>query len=64
MAQWIAVATVAAISFLGVLGMRERVNALGGRLTLTPRSEGGLRVEVVLPADAGAATNRIEGVIA
>jgi two-component system sensor histidine kinase UhpB len=49
---------------LGVLGMRERVNALGGRLTLTPRSEGGLRVEVVLPADAGAATNRIEGVLA
>ena len=38
---------------LGVLGMRERVQALGGRLTLTLRDEGGLRVEVVVPADAG-----------
>ncbi|WP_374337487.1 histidine kinase [Methyloversatilis sp.] len=38
---------------LGVLGMRERVLALGGRLTLAPRPEGGLRVEVVVPADAG-----------
>lgn len=33
----------------GLLGMRERVQALGGRLQLLPRMPSGLRVEVWLP---------------
>lgn len=44
---------------LGVLGMRERVQALGGRFSMQPREGGGLRVAVDLPAEmapAGAAS--------
>jgi signal transduction histidine kinase len=33
----------------GLLGMRERVNMLGGRLSAGPRQEGGFRVLAVLP---------------
>jgi signal transduction histidine kinase len=36
---------------VGLLGMRERVTALGGRLRAAPRSEGGFRVEAELPVD-------------
>lgn len=35
---------------LGVLGMRERVAAVGGTLRLDPATGGGLRLEAVLPA--------------
>ncbi|MEU5879390.1 histidine kinase [Spirillospora sp. NPDC047279] len=34
---------------IGLLGMRERVTALGGRLRAEPRSEGGFRVEAEFP---------------
>ncbi|MGP9021222.1 sensor histidine kinase [Streptomyces sp. BR1] len=33
----------------GLLGMRERVSALGGRLTAGPRYGGGFRVQAILP---------------
>lgn len=33
----------------GIAGMRERVLALGGRLTADPRADGGFRVAAVLP---------------
>ncbi|WP_159929625.1 MULTISPECIES: sensor histidine kinase [Nocardia] len=36
---------------VGLLGMRERVTALGGRLRAEPRSEGGFRVQAELPVD-------------
>ncbi len=36
---------------VGLLGMRERVAALGGRLRAGPRGEGGFRVEAELPVD-------------
>ncbi|GII59751.1 two-component sensor histidine kinase [Planotetraspora thailandica] len=36
---------------VGLLGMRERVTALGGRLRAAPRSEGGFTVEAELPVD-------------
>jgi len=36
---------------VGLLGMRERVTALGGRLQAAPRSEGGFTVHVELPLD-------------
>ncbi|WP_410630168.1 sensor histidine kinase [Amycolatopsis sp. cmx-4-83] len=36
---------------VGLLGMRERVTALGGRLQAAPRTEGGFRVEAELPVD-------------
>jgi signal transduction histidine kinase len=36
---------------LGLLGMRERVSALGGRLQAGPRDSGGFRVHAELPAD-------------
>ncbi|WIV58516.1 sensor histidine kinase [Amycolatopsis nalaikhensis] len=36
---------------VGLLGMRERVTALGGRLEAAPRGEGGFRVEAELPVD-------------
>jgi len=35
----------------GLLGMRERVAAVGGRLRTGPGSEGGFVVEAVLPVD-------------
>jgi len=41
-------------SGLGVLGMSERVNALGGRLSLAEAPSGGTRVEAVLPVPGGA----------
>jgi signal transduction histidine kinase len=34
--------------------MRERATALGGRLSASPRPEGGFRVIAELPAPAGA----------
>ncbi|MFB6782188.1 sensor histidine kinase [Streptomyces sp. NPDC056352] len=36
----------------GLLGMRERVNALGGALTAGPRYGGGFRVHAILPLKA------------
>ncbi|GAA3013523.1 sensor histidine kinase [Streptosporangium longisporum] len=36
---------------VGLLGMRERVTALGGRLRAAPRSEGGFTVHAELPVD-------------
>ncbi|WP_442817356.1 sensor histidine kinase [Streptomyces sp. NBC_01216] len=38
----------------GLLGMRERVTALGGTLTAAPRYGGGFRVQAILPATARA----------
>ncbi|ATQ68956.1 MULTISPECIES: sensor histidine kinase [Methylosinus] len=39
---------------LGIIGMRERVQALGGRMTIEKRPEGGTRLTVYLPiADDG-----------
>ena len=37
---------------LGLIGMRERVTALGGRLHTGPRDEGGFRVRAEFPARA------------
>jgi signal transduction histidine kinase len=39
----------------GLIGMRERVTALGGKLHAGPRPDGGYRVAAVLPLTAGAA---------
>ena len=39
---------------LGLIGMRERVTALGGRLDAGPREQGGFRVRAELPARAPA----------
>ncbi|WP_329249376.1 sensor histidine kinase [Actinoallomurus sp. NBC_01490] len=39
---------------LGLIGMRERVAALGGRLHAGPREQGGFRVRAELPAKAPA----------
>jgi signal transduction histidine kinase len=36
---------------VGLLGMRERVTALGGHLRAAPRSEGGFTVRAELPVD-------------
>ncbi|MFF9403725.1 sensor histidine kinase [Streptomyces sp. NPDC014744] len=36
---------------LGLLGMRERVTALGGRLRAGPRAEGGFTIQAELPVD-------------
>ncbi|MFI8497808.1 sensor histidine kinase [Streptomyces sp. NPDC085524] len=36
---------------VGLLGMRERVTALGGRLLAEPRSEGGFTVQAELPVE-------------
>jgi signal transduction histidine kinase len=38
----------------GIIGMRERAAALGGRLSAGPRPEGGFRVAAELPTPAGA----------
>ena len=37
---------------LGLVGMRERVSALGGRLQAGPQDDGGFRVRAELPARA------------
>jgi signal transduction histidine kinase len=42
---------VAPVPGVGLLGMRERVTALGGRLRAEPRSEGGFTVQAELPVD-------------
>ncbi|MFD7326593.1 sensor histidine kinase [Streptomyces sp. NPDC059875] len=39
----------------GLLGMRERVTALGGTLTAAPRYGGGFRVQAILPVTAATA---------
>jgi signal transduction histidine kinase len=39
----------------GIVGMRERVAALGGELQAGPRPEGGFRVRAVLPLEAASA---------
>jgi signal transduction histidine kinase len=39
---------------LGLLGMRERVTALGGRLEVGARAQGGTRVEATMPLEARA----------
>ncbi|WP_433754513.1 sensor histidine kinase [Nocardia sp. CA-135398] len=36
---------------VGLLGMRERVNALGGQLRAAPRSDGGFSVQAELPVE-------------
>ncbi|NEA09425.1 two-component sensor histidine kinase, partial [Streptomyces sp. SID10692] len=36
----------------GLVGMRERVTALGGALTAGPRYGGGFRVHAILPVEA------------
>lgn len=41
----------APIPGVGLLGMRERVTALGGRLRAAPRGEGGFSVHAELPVD-------------
>ena len=38
----------------GILGMRERVGAVGGTVTAGPRAGGGWHVRARLPVDAGA----------
>jgi signal transduction histidine kinase len=37
----------------GLLGMRERVAALGGRLRISSHKGGGTRIEITLPGDGG-----------
>ncbi|WP_436787942.1 sensor histidine kinase [Yinghuangia sp. YIM S10712] len=43
--------TTAPTPGVGLLGMRERVTALGGRLRAAPRSEGGFTVQAELPVE-------------
>ncbi|MFF3319084.1 sensor histidine kinase [Streptomyces sp. NPDC003035] len=45
----------------GLLGMRERVTALGGTLTAAPRYGGGFRVQAILPATAPTAATARTG---
>ncbi|MFF2331336.1 MULTISPECIES: sensor histidine kinase [unclassified Streptomyces] len=45
----------------GLLGMRERVTALGGSLTAGPRYGGGFRVHAILPVKARTAESREPG---
>lgn len=45
----------------GLLGMRERVSALGGSLTAGPRYGGGFRVHAILPDTAGAQARTATG---
>ncbi|WP_327323101.1 sensor histidine kinase [Streptomyces sp. NBC_01210] len=42
----------------GLLGMRERVTALGGTLTAAPRYGGGFRVQAILPVKTGTGEDR------
>ncbi|NNH68873.1 sensor histidine kinase [Nocardia uniformis] len=44
-------ANTAPVHGVGLLGMRERVSALGGHLRAAPRSEGGFSVRAELPVD-------------
>ena len=44
-----ATSDTAPVPGVGLLGMRERVTALGGRLRAAPRSEGGFTVQAELP---------------
>ncbi|GAA2656699.1 MULTISPECIES: sensor histidine kinase [Streptomyces] len=46
-----AVPGAAPVPGIGLLGMRERVTALGGRLRAAPRSEGGFTVRAELPVE-------------
>ncbi|MFB6780720.1 sensor histidine kinase [Streptomyces sp. NPDC056352] len=46
-----ATADTAPVPGVGLLGMRERVTALGGRLRAEPRGEGGFTVQAELPVD-------------
>ena len=43
----------ATVGGLGLRGMAERAAALGGRLDVGPRAEGGWRVHAVLPLGGG-----------
>jgi signal transduction histidine kinase len=46
-----ATADTAPLPGVGLLGMRERVTALGGRLRAEPRDEGGFTVQAELPVN-------------
>ncbi|MGI5284608.1 sensor histidine kinase [Nonomuraea polychroma] len=46
-----ATSDTAPVPGVGLLGMRERVTALGGRLLAAPRGEGGFTVQAELPVD-------------
>jgi len=46
---------------LGLMGMRERAQALSGRFTIANRPEGGTRIVVALPVRAGARVSRKAG---
>jgi signal transduction histidine kinase len=46
---------------LGLMGMRERAQALAGRFTLTNRPEGGTRIVVTLPVHPGSEAARKAG---
>jgi signal transduction histidine kinase len=46
------VSTMSAGPGLGLIGMRERVSALGGRLHAGPREGGGFQVRAELPVRA------------
>jgi len=46
---------------LGLMGMRERAQALDGRFVLTHRPEGGTRIAVTLPAAPGVRVTRKAG---
>ncbi|MGW5973434.1 sensor histidine kinase [Streptomyces sp. NPDC055186] len=46
-----ATSATAPVPGLGLLGMRERVTALGGRLRAEPRGEGGFTIQAELPVD-------------
>ncbi|WP_199433509.1 sensor histidine kinase [Qaidamihabitans albus] len=46
-----ATSDTAPVPGVGLLGMRERVTALGGHLLAAPRSEGGFTVQAELPVD-------------
>ncbi|MEV1046656.1 sensor histidine kinase [Streptomyces sp. NPDC049916] len=45
----------------GLIGMRERVTALGGTLTAGPRYGGGFRVHAILPVEARAGEPELPG---
>ena len=47
----LATTTTAQVPGTGLIGMRERVTTLGGRLRAEPRPEGGFTVRAELPAD-------------